>query len=225
MRPATVTVPSLVLALALAYPAAAAGPESTAACHCYTNRVFDPVRPAAADPYILATTRSSLLSAAYGVGKATLVQDAMSGVSPDDMWIAYWAGERTGRSPDVLLSSRGAKGDWEAVFAEAGTEGLKGPFADALARRATAPELSAIAVDDVLATRLGAPRASIEGLRKAGATSPEVILATLLAPRVKATPGEVLARFRSGKVTWGMLVAEAGLTPKEIDPLVRRSVK
>jgi hypothetical protein len=211
--------------LALARPAAAAPPESTTACHCYTNRVFDPQRPAAADPYILATTRSSLLSAAYAVGKATLVQDAMSGVSPDDMWIAYWAGARTGRSPDVLLSAKGAKGTWEAVFAETGTGGLQGPFAEALARRATPPELSAIAVDDVLSGRLGAPRASIEGLRKAGATSTEVILATLLAPRLRVTPAEVFARFRSGQVTWGMLVAEAKLTPKEIDPLVRRSLR
>jgi hypothetical protein len=221
MRPTAVPL----LLLALASPAAAAPPESTAACHCYTNRVFDPVRPAAADPYILATTRSSLLSAAFAVGKATLVQDAMAGVSPDDMWIAFWAGARTGRSSDVLLSARGGKGSWKAVFAEIGTGGLQGPFAEALARGGTAPELAAVAVDDVLSSRMGASPASLEGLRKAGATSPEVILSTLLGPRLRATPAEVLARFRSGKVSWGMLLDEAGLTPREIDPLVRRSLR
>jgi len=221
MRRATI---SLVL-LALARPAGAAPPESTAACHCYTNRVFDPVQPAAADPYILATTRSSLLSAAYDVGKATLVKDAMAGVSPDDMWIAFWAGARTGRPTDVLLSAKGAKGSWEAVFAEVGTGGLQGPFAETLARGGKGPELAAVAVDDVLSSRMGASPSTLEGLRKAGATSPEVILSTLLAPRLRATPAEVLARFRSGKVSWGMLLAEAGLTPKEIDPMVRRSLR
>lgn len=221
MRPATL----LLLLAALPGPAGAAPPESTAACHCYTNRVFDPVKPAAADPYILATTRSSLLSAAYGVGKAQLVQDAMAGVSPDDMWIAFWGGARTGRPPDVLLSAKGAKGSWKAAFAETGTAGLGEPFAGTLARGGTPAELSAIAVDDVVATRLGAPSASLAALRKAGASSTEVILSTLLAPRLGVTPAEVLARFRSGKVTWGMLLDEAKLTPKGIDPLVRGSLK
>ncbi|MGA8891446.1 MAG: hypothetical protein WB493_07755 [Anaeromyxobacteraceae bacterium] len=221
MRPATV----VLLLAALPPPAGAAPPESTAACHCYTNRVFDPVKPAAADPYILATTRSSLLSAAYGVGKATLVQDAMAGVSPDDMWIAFWAGARTGRPPDVLLSAKGAKGTWKAALAETGTAGLGEPFTATLARGGTPAELSAIAVDDVLASRLGATAASLAALRKAGASSTEVILSTLLAPRLRVTPAEVLARFRSGKVTWGMLLDEAGLTPKGIDSLVRGSLR
>ena len=70
------------LALAAALVAALPGvprAEPAGACHCYQDRAFDPGRPAAADPYILATTRSSLLSAAFGVEKRSLVAAVMSG--------------------------------------------------------------------------------------------------------------------------------------------------
>ena len=48
----------LALALAALLPAPGLAAPA-AACHCYRDRAFDPARPAAADPYILATTRSS----------------------------------------------------------------------------------------------------------------------------------------------------------------------
>src|SRR5512139_4163179 len=60
--------------------------KSTAGCHCFRDRTFELERPAAVDPYILATTRSSLLSAAFGPGKASLVQAVMTGTAPEDLW-------------------------------------------------------------------------------------------------------------------------------------------
>ncbi len=80
-------------------------------------------------------------------------------------------------------------------------------------------------MDDVLAARFAVPVADLAALRKEGATSPEVILSSLLSPRLRVRPAEVLARFRSGKVSWGVLLEQAGLKPKEIDPLVRRSMR
>src|SRR5512136_1470103 len=98
--------PAAVLLLGLAAAPAAARAQPTAACHCFKDRTFDPIRPAAADPYILATTRSSILSAAFGVGKPVLVQEVMTGTDPDDLWVAYWAGARTGRDAAALLAER-----------------------------------------------------------------------------------------------------------------------
>jgi hypothetical protein len=52
------------------------------ACHCFTDRTLDPLRPATADPRILATARSAVLSAAFSVPKAGPVRDVMSAAIP-----------------------------------------------------------------------------------------------------------------------------------------------
>ena len=52
-----------------------------------------------------------------------------------------------------------------------------------------------------------------------------MILAALLAPRLRITPVEVLARFRSGKVSWGILLDEAGMKPRDIDAVVRKGMR
>lgn len=195
------------------------------ACHCFTNRTFDPKAPSAADPYVLATARSSLLSAAYAVPKADLVQAVMSGTSPDDLWIAYWAGARLSLGPGDLLAARERKGSWQGALGPAGSRGLPAEFERVRGRGGTSAELAGVAVDDVLATRLAARPADLASLRREGATSPEVILATLLAPRLRITPAEVVARFRSGKVSWGILLDEAGMKPKDIDAVVRKGMR
>ncbi|HEY6001231.1 MAG TPA: hypothetical protein VIV57_00070 [Anaeromyxobacter sp.] len=212
-----------VLALASAPSAAAAAAESTGPCHCYRVRAFDPARPEAADPYILATTRSSLLSAAFGPSKRDLVAAAMSGTSPEDLWIASWAAPRARREAAALLEARAKLRSWRAALA--GAPGLSGPFAEALARGAPDAELAAIAVDDVLSGRLGADPAELAAARLAGASTSEVILAALLAARLGTAPATVLAPVKSGKATWGVALQALGLAPQDLDGLVRQAVR
>jgi hypothetical protein len=213
----------LLAGLALGSAAAVARAAPTVSCHCFRDRSFDPSDPPAADPYILAATRSSLLSAAFGVAKAGLVRAVMSGTAPEDLWIAHWSAARTGRAAGWLLDAHGETASWRAALA--GTAGLPAPFAAALARGAPAGELAAFAVDDVLASRLGADPVAIRALRQAGAASEQVIVASFLAPRLKAPPSEVLARFRSGKATWGSLLRDAGLAPEQIEEAIRQAVR
>lgn len=209
------------LLLAIAAPtAAAAGP--TGACHCYRERSFDAERPAAADPYILATSRSSLLSAALGPSKRELVQSAMSGTSPDDLWIAHWAAARSGLDASALLGARGAGRSWQAVLASAA--GLERSFQDALSRGASDAELAALAADDVLTSRAGAGREDVAALRRLGASTSEVILSVILARRLDTSPTTVLASAKAKDATWGALLRALGVAPKDIDGLVRQSV-
>src|SRR5512137_1204551 len=112
-------IPAATLLLALALLPAHAAAVSAPACHCFKDRTFDPIRPAAADPYILATTRSSLLSAAFGVPKADLVEAVMTGTDPDDLWVAHWAGARTGTGAGDLLAARQRAGSWQGALAGA----------------------------------------------------------------------------------------------------------
>ncbi len=174
----------LFIAAALAVaPAGSPRAAPTVECHCFRDRSFDAATPAAADPYILASARSSLLSAAFGVPKAALVRAVMTGTAPEDLWIAHWSGARTGRTAAWLLDAVAETGSWRAALA--GASGVPAPFAAALARGAAGAELAALAVDDVLAARLGADAASLRALRAAGAGSEQVIVATLpvAAPR------------------------------------------
>ncbi len=220
MRP---LVPPLVAALALAAAPAPVGAAPTVTCHCFKNRSFDPADPPAADPYILAVTRSSLLSAAFGVPKAGLVRAVMTGTAPEDLWVAHFAAARTGRSASWFLDAVGETASWRAALA--GAKGLPLAFDAALARGATGVELAALAVDDVLTSRLGADPAGLSALRTAAASSEQVIVATFLALRLKTPAADLLARFKEGKATWGTLLRDAGLAPDQIEDAIRKSVR
>lgn len=207
-------------ALAAVAPAAAgAGPAG--ACHCYRDRTFDPARPAAADAYILATSRSSLLSAALGPSKRELVQSAMTGTSPEDLWIAHWAAARGRANASALLDGREEGRSWQALLASA--PGLEPAFRAALSRGAPDAELAALAADDVLVSGAGADREDVTALRRQGASTGEVILSVVLARRLQTDPETVLAAAKAPGATWGALLQALGMVPKDLDGLVRRS--
>jgi len=213
----------LALTLSLASPDALA--VESPSCHCFRDRSFDAARPAAADEYILATTRNSLLSAAFAVSKREIVQAEMSGTSPDDLWIAYWAATRTGRDPGVLLAQRRAGGSWRFALADVEAGRLGPAFAEALTRGAPDVGLASVAVDDIVVSRLGAKTASVAALRKAGATSPETIVASVAAPRAGRPAESLLQAVRQGSSTWGSLLRDLGIAPSDLDGVVRRALR
>ena len=215
---------ALLLAAAVAATAPSASHAApTVACHCYQDRTFDPARPAAADPYILATTRSSLLSAAFGVDKRSLVSAVMTGTAAEDLWVAHHAGARTGRPAAALLDLRAERGSWAAALD--GLNGLDAPFAAALAGGADGRALAALAVDDVLLSRLRVTPAAVSSLREAGATPEERILASALAAHLSAPTAPLVVQVRAGKATWGQVLADSGLAPRDLDGLLRRLVR
>ncbi len=220
MRSPAVATVAVLAAGSLARPAAAA---PTVDCHCFQDRTWDPSRPDASDPYVLATTRSSLLSASFGVGKRELVAAVMGGTRAEDLWIAYWAGGRAGRDPAALLGARERQGSWRAALASA--KGLGPAFDAALAAGAGDAALSAIAIDDVLLGRLHASAEDLTLLRAAGARSEEVVLAAVLSVRLQAPAMPMLARVRAGRASWSSTLHDAGLLPHDMDAVVRGLVR
>jgi hypothetical protein len=214
--------PALALALALSAAPSRAAAAPVATCHCFKDRSFDPGRPAAADPYILATTRSSLLSAALGPGKGALVQAVMGGTPAEDLWIAHWAGARTGRPGEELLRAKEQKGSWRAALS--GAKGLGAAFERALGSAASDAALAALAVDDVLGSRVGIAAEELRLLRAADARSEEVVLAAVLSAKLGTPAMPLLARVRSGAGTWGTVLRDAGLAPQDMDGVVRALV-
>ena len=213
--------PALALGAALAAAPAVARAEQAGACHCYQDRTFDPERPAAADPYILATARSSLVSAAFGVAKRELVGAVMTGTAADDLLLAHWAGARLGQAASALLSERKVR-PWSSLLS--GAAGLPGPIEAALKAGAPDAELARLVVEAVLASRAGATPAELAALRAAGAATNEAILAVALAKRVGTSPAGVAAPVRAGRSSWGALLRSFGLEAKGVDGLVRQAI-
>jgi hypothetical protein len=215
-------LPLILAALAVLVPSASHATRGVA-CHCYRERVYDPDAPASADAYILATTRSSLVSAALGPTKASLVGAVMTGAAPDDLLIAHWTAAKAGRFASELLDLKRARRTWRAALDGIATK--DDAFQAALARGASDAELAGSVVDDLLVHRLHVDPAVVRELRGAGATSEEAIVAVVFGATRQTPAPAALGRVKSGQATWGSLLHDAGIEPDAIDGLVRQLVR
>lgn len=211
------------LALFLAVPSVSLAAPAIS-CHCFRDREFDPARPAAVDPYVLATARNSLLAAAFGVDKGEVVRSLMTGTSPDDLWVAHWVAAKTGGDAAKFLEAKSGKGTWKAALAGTDAGRLGSAFSKSLGSGASDGVLAAEAADEVLVNRLRADPKNLQALRARGASTQAVILCTLLAPRAKRPAADLLAEVTSGRKTWGTLVSGLGLEPKGIEGEIRRAM-
>lgn len=201
--------------LSLSPQPVAAQPAIT--CHCFTERSFDGTRPAAADPYLLATTQNSFLAQVFGVDKMAIVVKKQQGVSSDDLWIAYRLASLSGTPAESLLQTVQQK-SWAGVVADLrlSKKRLGARFAAAVLADASAPRLAAAVVDDLLlSARLLGDR-ELVALRRAGATNQEAIIAAVVAAKLRQPPPQLLREVRSGSRSWGSLVQRAGIDVKEM---------
>lgn len=117
-------VPSLVLAM------------PTINCHCFRERTFDPAHPVAADDYFLATSQNCFFAARFNVSKKKIVIKKQRGIAAEDLWVAYWLGEKSLQPGDILLGRKQAGESWndivswlrldEAVLGKGFVAGLQG---------------------------------------------------------------------------------------------------
>jgi hypothetical protein len=211
-----------LLALLLAASAALAAPAIT--CHCFQDRSFEPQRPDAADPYILATTQNSLLAAAFGLPKKEVVRAKMAGASGDRLWVVHYLAARSGQAPGQIEAAREQASDWQAVVSSMRLDpALLSPrFVTALEQAGNDQFLAAATADATLESRLGVEPATIEALRTAGASSQEVILALFLGRRTGLPASELFQRVKSGNATWGEILHAAGIEAMNIDDEIGR---
>ncbi len=214
MRVRAIGILGLVLAC-LAPPAAQAA--STVTCHCFRDRSYDPDRPAAADAYILATSRNSLLAAAFGVSKGTIVRALMTGTPPEDLWIAHALAARTGLNARDLLDARRRSPSWARAVASLGLDPVR---LDPDLSRAVQTGRAAPVVDRVLEQRLGIPGGRLRRLRAQGAPDGAAVAASLLYRITGQDPAAVFDEVVSGRATWGQKFQQAGLAPTDIDDAI-----
>lgn len=219
MRLTTRTI-TLGLALLFIVGSAPGGALATPAitCHCFTDRSYDPARPTVADPYFLATTQNSFFAAAFGVDKKSIVVKKQKGASADELWVAYWLAARSGADAEALLKERKNRGSWQKVAGSLAIadKSLGARFVAALKAKASDERLAAAVVDELLFRFRFHGEAELSALRTAGAGNKEMILAGLLAARVRQPATQLYLDVKNGGTSWGGLLQRAGIVPAQI---------
>lgn len=195
------------LLLPLSAPAA-----PTITCHCFTDRSYDPARPGAADPYFLATTQNTFFATAFGTSKKNLVRKKQQGAASEDLWVAFWVGQKSGTDPEALLKAKKDSVTWKAALASLSiTPGILGArFSAALNGEGSAP-LDQVAVDELFLRFRLLGEADLVTLRQAGVSNQELIISTLIGLRSKRPPGEIVRGAKVDGKSWGELLTAGGI--------------
>jgi len=196
-------------------------------CHCFQDRSFEVQSPAAADPYILATTQNSLLAAAFGLSKREVVSAKMAGVPADRLWVVQYLAFRSGLDAGQVEAARQLRGNWASALSTLHLDPatLAPGFVAVLDRGGEENALAAAVVDVTLALRLGAESAVIQRLRAAGADDQETVLALFLERRTGQSGDELFRRVKSGKTTWGEILHASAIEPANIDDEMARLLR
>ncbi|GAC1471351.1 MAG: hypothetical protein PVSMB11_07080 [Desulfuromonadaceae bacterium] len=197
----------------------ASSPAATAiTCHCFTNRSYEPSRPALADPYFLATTQNSFFAALFNADKKMIVMKKQTGSSADDLWVAYWVASRSGSTGEALLVARGKKRSWQEVIVPLGlpAKSLGERFAVEAATGASSARLAQEIVDDVLVRHRLLGEQELTALRKERASNQEVIITALITARVRRPAVQIYRDVKNGLKSWGALLGEAKIQASAI---------
>lgn len=205
----------IILLILLPMPALAI-PAIT--CHCFSERSYQPSRPAAADPYFLATAQNSFFAVVFNVEKKNIVIKKQQGTSSDDLWIAYWVASGSGKSPEVLLGSRQNRENWNEVIAplHLPAKSLGTRFSKALSMKSTSGRLAEAVVDELFMRYRLLGEAELAAIRQAGASSQELIIARLIASKTGQSANQVYLEVKRGSGTWGSLLQGAKIDPKDM---------
>lgn len=196
-------------------------------CHCFTDRSFEPDRPAAADPYFLATVQNSFFAIVFNTDKKSIVMKKQQGTSSDDLWIAYWVASKSGATADTLLRSKKQSDTWKNVIfsLQLSQKPLGVRFSNAINADASAGRLSEAVVDEIFIKEKLLTEGDLIALRKAGVTNQELIIVTVIAFKTRQPARQLYLEVKNGSKTWGSLLSVAKINSKNMQMEVEGMLK
>lgn len=217
------TILWVLFALYIQAPSAQAMP-----CHCFPTRAFDSAKPAAADPYFLATSQNAFMAVVFGQEKKDIVLAKQKpGVTAEGLWIAHWLSLKAGKEAGELLRAQRSTASWRGAVTSLHIDPQKLPprFAALLNGGADEAALSRFIVDSLLTDKGLVARGELETLRRDGATDQETILASILARKTGQRPSQLFGMVRKGEVGWGKLLLKAGIDGGKMVDEIRALLK
>lgn len=187
-------------------------------CHCFTERSYDTARPAAADPYLLATTQNSFFAIVFKTDKKSLVMQKQQGVSGDDLWFAYCIASKSGQEVERLIDEKSQRGSWKTAIASAGISPkvLGARLSGGLASNYSTAQLADLVVDEIFLNNRLIGEWELAELRKTALTNQELILATVIAAKLKQPVKKIFFEVKSGKKSWGAELSEAKIDTRNM---------
>lgn len=176
------------------------------ACHCYTQKNYDPNNPTSADPYLLATSQNSLVANIYNVAKKKVVlAKQKASTTSERLWVAHWVSERTAFTPGDLLKARYRNNSWQEALTtlQIDTQSFDNGFLQTLGTLDMDNNLSQFVVDDVLLSNKIIAEKQLNVLRKMGSNNAETILSSLLALKTNQPASEFYNSVKFGGASWG----------------------
>jgi hypothetical protein len=195
-----------MILLLLLFPSLTLAAESTINCHCFQDRTYNHQDRTAADPYFLASSQSSLLSAIYNVEKRSLVMAKMSGSTNDYLWILHDLVQKTGQPENQIAAIQSREKSWENTFQRLGQ--TPDSLGQTYWKLSTNPQqLADSIVDEHLVKIFKISREEIRQWRKLGMNRKEIIIANIL----EGLPNDLYHLVNSGMKSWSQLLDEQGL--------------
>lgn len=182
------------------------------ACHCYSQKNYDPNNPTSADPYLLATAQNSLVANIYNVAKKKVVlAKQKASTTSERLWVAHWVAERTVFTPGELLKARYRNASWQEALAilNIDTQSFGRDFMQALGTLDTDVNLSQFVVNDVLRTNQISTEEQLKVLRQLGSNDAETIISSLLALKTNQPASEFYNSVKLGGASWGSHLVSA----------------
>ncbi len=187
-------------------------------CHCFKDRSYEPARPAAADPYFLATVQNTFFAVVFNVDKKAIVMKKQQGTSPDDLWIAYWIASKTGTSAEKLLQIKHTSAAWKDVVGsqQIPTRDLGAVFTRQLNSASSSTLLAETVVNDIFLHYQLLGDLELTAVRHAGASNQELIISTVIATKARQPVRQVYLDVKKGAKTWGAFLAAAKIDTKNL---------